>query len=476
MTSPQPVIHWFRRDLRLSDNLALHATAASGRPVLPVFILDPALLRGDRFSVARLSFMLKALASLSDAVRKRGGRLLIRHGDPLEVLPQVIDEFSAQAVYINRDYSSYAVKRDASIESVLTIPLHVLDDALLHSPEDIRTQDGRPYVVFTPFKRQWLALPKPEPSDQPEGTLRFFVPDDGESDIPTLGDLGFDATIDVPDVSEAAAQARLANFISESVEQYESRRDQLLVNPFEPSSPQWTSGLSPYLRFGVMSPRQAFHAAVTKRERALSAAARSSVDTWISELVWREFYMHILYHFPHVAHSSFRREYDQVEYRYAPDELSVWQDGRTGYPVVDAAMRQLKTLGWMHNRARMIVASFLTKDLLIYWREGETYFMRHLIDGDPAANNGGWQWSAGTGTDAQPYFRIFNPVSQSQKFDPDGHFIRHWVPELRDVPGQFIHAPWLMPLPPKGYPKPIVDHAFARERTLAAFKAVKAQA
>ncbi|MDK3160627.1 FAD-binding domain-containing protein [Kamptonema cortianum] len=186
--------------------------------------------------------------------------------------------------------------------------------------------------------------------------------------------------------------------------------------------------------------------------------------------------MHILYHFPHVMNTSFRREYEQVEYRHAPEELLAWQEGMTGYPVVDAAMRQLKAIGWMHNRARMITASFLTKDLLIYWREGETYFMRHLIDGDPAANNGGWQWSAGTGTDAQPYFRIFNPMFQSQKFDPEGHYIRHWVPELRNVPTEFIHTPWQMPQPPKDYPKPIVDHYFARDRTLAAFNAVKAQA
>jgi deoxyribodipyrimidine photo-lyase len=190
----------------------------------------------------------------------------------------------------------------------------------------------------------------------------------------------------------------------------------------------------------------------------------------VSELVWREFYVHILYHFPHVLKRNFRDNYEHVEWRDAPDELQAWKDGLTGYPVVDAAMRQLTAMGWMPNRARMIVASFLCKDLMIHWQEGERYFMQWLIDGDPAANNGGWQWTAGVGTDAQPYFRIFNPVSQSQKFDPDGTYIRRWIPELRDVPAKYIHAPWEMDTPPVDYPAPIVDHDFARERTLAAFK------
>ena len=195
--------------------------------------------------------------------------------------------------------------------------------------------------------------------------------------------------------------------------------------------------------------------------------------TWINELIWREFYMHILYHFPHVDRGNFRSEYDALPWRDAPDDLQAWKEGQTGYPIIDAAMRQLAQTGWMPNRARMIVASFLTKDLLIHWQEGERHFLHWLIDGDPAANNGGWQWAAGTGTDAQPYFRIFHPVSQSHKYDPNGDYIRRWIPELRDVPARSIHAPWQMASPPPHYPQPIVDHALARERTLAVFKSLK---
>jgi deoxyribodipyrimidine photo-lyase len=234
-----------------------------------------------------------------------------------------------------------------------------------------------------------------------------------------------------------------------------------------------TSYLSPYFRFGLLSPRQVYWAAQKARTEIASPSRQNSIEAWVSELIWREFYMHILHFFPHVMGSSFRPKYDQLAWRYAEGELQAWQAGMTGYPVVDAAMRQLKTIGWMHNRARMIVASFLTKHLLMDWREGERHFMRWLIDGDPAANNGGWQWVAGTGTDAQPYFRIFNPISQSQKFDPAGIYIRRWIPELRDVPTQYIHAPHQMPTTPRHYPPPIVDHAFARARALAAYQAIK---
>ncbi|WP_343416000.1 deoxyribodipyrimidine photo-lyase [Candidatus Flexifilum breve] len=277
----------------------------------------------------------------------------------------------------------------------------------------------------------------------------------------------------MPDAGEAVALHRLERFTADAIYRYGDTRNRLTAYPFDDLVS--TSALSPYLRFGMLSPRQAYHAAARLLEDAdaLSASERQSIQTWISELAWRDFYNHILYHFPHVLERSFKPEYDRVEYRDAPEEFERWAAGMTGYPVIDAAMRQMNTLGWMHNRARMIVASFLTKDLLIYWRRGDLHFMQHLIDGDLAANNGGWQWSAGTGTDAQPYFRIFNPISQSEQYDPEGEYIRAFVPELRDVLTPYIHAPWTLPTPPKDYPSPMVEHSAARQRTLAAFKKVK---
>jgi len=253
--------------------------------------------------------------------------------------------------------------------------------------------------------------------------------------------------------------------VSNRIYKYGVGRNRLAAELDRDSLPG-TSFLSADLHLGLLSIRETYQAAERTRANADDDLARKSVDAWIGELAWREFYQHVLFHFPHITQGSFRSEYDSLEWRDVPDELQAWKDGQTGYPVVDAAMRQLQKTGWIPNRARMIVASFLTKDLLIDWREGERHFMRWLVDGDLAANNGGWQWTAGTGTDAQPYFRIFNPVSQSRKFDADGAYIRRWVPELRSVPDIFVHAPWEMEQPPADYPLPIVDHSFARQRAL----------
>lgn len=469
---PPPVIHWFRRDLRLDDNLALHAASKSGAPVLPVFIFDPAPLNGKNASPPRTKFLLKALESLNASLHKQGSALLIHHGDPRKILPQVVEETGASAVYFNRDYTPYALKRDAMVANTLSVPVYSFDDALLLAPGEVLKSDGKPFVVFTPFKKRWLATPKPEQVPAPR--LDSFVKRSdftllANTAIPTLTDLGFAPTIEVPDASEAVAIRCLDEFISGRGRAYATRRDDLASDPGDDTQPG-TSFLSPYLRFGIVSPRQTYWAAYEARQMTDDHTERDSLDTWVSELVWREFYMHILFHFPHVLTRNFRDNYEHVAWRDAPDELQAWKNGQTGYPVVDAAMRQLKAMGWMPNRARMIVASFLCKDLLIHWQEGERHFMRWLIDGDPAANNGGWQWTAGTGTDAQPYFRIFNPVSQSQKFDSDGAYIRRWIPELLNVPDGYIHAPWKLPAPPAEYPPPIVDHGFARARTLAAFQ------
>lgn len=469
------VICWFRRDLRISDNSALNAALRSGARVVPLFVFDRALLNSPFAGTPRLSFMLGALQSLDASLRELGSGLVIRQGEPGDVLSRAVREFEAEVVYSNRDYSPYARRRDETVRAALPVPVRMVDDTALRAPGEVLKADGAPYTVFTPFMRQWRDLPPPpRPETQPVPSGAFFR---GEplvyGTIPSLDDLGRAPTLAVPAASETVAQQRLNAFVNGPIFAYDDLRNALVSDPFAAEKPTATSTLSPYLRFGMLSPRQAYWAAQDTLESAVDATARNSVITWINELIWREFYIHILYHFPHVMRGNFRPEYDALQWRDAPDELAAWQEGRTGFPIVDAAMRQLRAIGWMPNRARMIVASFLTKDLLINWREGERHFMQWLIDGDPAANNGGWQWAAGTGTDAQPYFRIFNPVSQSKRFDPDGDYIRHWVPELRDVLAPAIHTPWQMQPPPADYPAPLVDHNIAHERTLAAFKAAK---
>jgi deoxyribodipyrimidine photo-lyase len=471
-----PVIHWFRRDLRLTDNTALTAAVAQGQPVLPVFIFDEAIYKGRFASVPRLAFMLKALRSLDEQLKMHGSRLLVRRGDPRTILRELVARMGASAIYANADYTPYARQRDSEIASTQGVPFHLHDDVALLPPGVVLKGDGSPFMVFTPFKKAWLNIPKA--TIQPAPVAETFVSAesmptlDEWGAVPSLSDLGFAPTINLPEASEAEAGRRLDEFINGRAAAYATGRNVLATERHDDTRPE-SSFLSPYLRFGMLSPRQAYQAARTAYPAAGTATARESLETWVSELVWRDFYMHILYHFPQVLKSNFRPEYDRVEWRQAPAELDRWKAGMTGYPVVDAAMRQLQAMGWMPNRARMIVASFLTKDLLIDWREGERHFMQWLIDGDPAANNGGWQWSAGTGTDAQPYFRIFNPVSQGESYDSEGRYVRRWVPELADVPDKFIHQPWALPAPPVDYPPPMVAHSAARERTLTAFKAVK---
>lgn len=473
MTSA-PVILWFRRDLRLSDHLAIDAALRRNQPIVPLFIFDDGILRSERVGPPRVAFMLAALSSLDADLRAYGARLIVRRGDPLAVLRAVAVETGAQAVYWGADYTPFARQRDARMRDALGLPVEAFDDRLLLHPDEIRTGSGGIYTVYTPFKNRWRALPKRYESPVEYAlTPQSFADLDGlaSHDLPALADLGMASHVPLPEASERAALARLEAYAARKIYDYAEARN-TLANPFDDPR-NGTSSLSPYIRFGLISLRQVRQAAADAYRAARSDQQRQSVDTWFSEIIWHEFYTHILWHFPHAAERNYNEKYDAVVWRDAPDELRAWQDGLTGYPVVDAAMRQLQATGWMHNRARMITASFLTKDLLIDWRLGEQHFMRWLLDGDQAANNGGWQWAAGTGTDAQPYFRIFNPVSQSQKFDPAGTFIRRWIPELRGVPEKFIHAPWLLERPPRDYPPPIVDHGMARERTLAAFAAVK---
>lgn len=472
--SSQPVIFWFRRDLRLDDNVGLHEAIRSGQPIIPLYIIDPRFPRSSRYSHARMAFLLSALNAVDIHLQRYNTTLLVKHGQPLDILQQLIKETNASTLYFNADYTPFATRRDNAVQNSLSIPVKIHDDALLIPPGGVLKDDGEPYVVFTPFKNKWNTLPKPAISTIDISSDHFFNITQLDNDgIPTRKTLGIQTDIPIPPADEAYAQGRLSKYIKSSIDNYSTARNFLPIDPFDDKRPTGSSFLSPYFRLGVLSPRQAYWAARGKYVNIESKTARESIETWVSELTWREFYMHIMAHFPHVNRHNFRDTYDSLEWRDAPEELQAWKDGLTGYPIIDAPMRQLKAIGWMPNRARMIVASFLTKDLLIHWQEGEKHFMQYLLDGDPAANNGGWQWAAGTGTDAQPYFRIFNPVSQSKKFDKDGIYVRHWIPELTDVPDKYIHEPWKMNTPPENYPAPIVNHKLARERTLEAFKAAK---
>ena len=469
------VMHWFRRDLRLEDNCAFNAALNSGEQIVPVFIFDPVILASSRTGAPRVQFLLKALRSLNETLGAYGGRLLVRHGDPVTVLPALTHSFGATAVYAHRDYSPSAQQRDTRVARALDVPFQVVDDVILQPPGSIASNSGQPYRVYTPFMKRWRTLPPPplpQNASLEVGVFHSLTNVDNPG-VPELIDLELKTTINVPDASPAVAQRQLISFVNGPIFGYGHTRNALVSDPFSDNTPVSTSQLSPYLRFGLLSPRAAYWSAQGALASAPDDDARESVNTWINELIWREFYTHILYHFPHVDRGNFRREYDALAWRDAPQEIEAWQRGETGYPVVDAAMRQLRQIGWMPNRARMIVASFLTKDLLIHWQVGERYFMQWLIDGDPAANNGGWQWAAGTGTDAQPFFRIFNPVLQSKRYDSHGNYIRRWVPELEKVPNKHIHTPWKLASPPSDYPSPIVDHRFARERALAAYHAVR---
>jgi deoxyribodipyrimidine photo-lyase len=466
-------VWWLRRDLRLTDNQALQAALESADQVVPLFILDPALHRSPYVGEKRLAFLYASLQALDSDLRRRGGRLIVRQGEPAAVLEQVLQESRAGAVFAEADVSPYARQRDQ--RAAQSLPLTLVGFPSVHPPGAVLKADGTPYTVFTPFSKAWKALPFPFVSETAAADAPISTPQTLSSlSIPQppagLPALPFPA-------GEAHAHARLQAFttgLSAPVYAYGEARNNLDV--------EGTSGLSPYLRFGALSARRAASAAYTAMRSAPGEPARRSAETWLNELIWREFYIHILYHFPDARRRSFRAELRKIRWDNNPALFQAWCDGKTGYPVVDAAMRQLSQTGWMHNRARMIVASFLTKDLLIDWRWGERWFMQHLVDGDPASNNGGWQWTAGTGTDAAPYFRVFNPTRQGLEYDPHGATIRRWLPELAGVPTEYIHEPWTMPaavqrqsgcLIGKDYPAPVVDHHQARERVLAVYGQAK---
>jgi deoxyribodipyrimidine photo-lyase len=330
---------------------------------------------------------------------------------------------------------------------------------VVQHPEFIKKADGDPYTVYTPYSKKWKSL-LPESMDITRAPEYILTPEDVSTKaIPDA------PTSDLFPAGETEALKRLEKFVANKIFDYAENRNRTDLDG--------TSALSPYIRFGMLGLRQAVLSAQQARAQAKRAEDKHGAETWLNELIWREFYIQILYHFPHVSKTAFNSSLAYIPWRNDPSEFEAWTQGQTGYPIVDAAMRQLRKTGWMHNRARMIVASFLVKDLLINWQWGERWFMENLLDGDPAANNGGWQWTAGTGTDAAPYFRIFNPILQSKKFDPHGDYIREWVPELLKLDEKDIHTPWESGVDVPGYPAPIVDHKFARERTLDAYKQSK---
>jgi deoxyribodipyrimidine photo-lyase len=442
-------IVWFRRDLRIDDHPALTHAGRDGREVVPLFVIDPALARPS--GAVRLAFMYRSLRSLDASL---GGTLVVRHGDPVDVVATVAAEAGASEVVVSRDYAPYGRRRDARVAERLArdgVAFAGKGSPYAVAPGTVVKDDGTPYAVFTPFSRAWIATGWRDPigrADVDTSAARS-VASDGIPDDPPI-------EADLPEASESAAHARWESFLGDDLDQYDSTRN----TPGRPG----TSRMSPYLRWGQVHSRQLLADLGDARSHAV----------FRSELAWREFYADVLFHDPDSARRNLQRKMDAMALDTdgdALDRFRAWATGTTGYPIVDAGMRQLLATGWMHNRVRMITASFLVKDLHLPWQWGARHFMQHLVDGDLASNQHGWQWTAGTGTDAAPYFRVFNPASQSERFDPDGDYIRRWVPELAELTGKEIHAPAGSRTGlPAGARPPMVDHAAERVEALKRYR------
>ncbi len=444
---------WIRRDVRLEHNVALAAALESADRVLPVFVLDPALLASPYVSEKRLAFLLGGLRELDDSLRERGSRLVVRRGPPQRELSRLLRETKAEAIYCEQDVSPYARSRDRSLKD--SLPLKGVWGLSYLSPREALKPDGSPYTQFTAYSRAWRRDAAEHSPSIRKAPPKLTDVSDVESD-PLPPAKSIDPILFPP--GEKEAKRRLSHFLRGPIHSYADDRNRLDL--------EGTSKLSPYLRFGMISAQRAVTAAFDAIEKASGKSAKKGAETWLSELIWREFYISVLYHFPEARKESFRAEGRLLRWRDDEDSFAAWCAGETGYHAVDAGMRELSHTGFMHNRARMITASFLTKHLLIDWRRGERWFMQQLVDGDPAANNGGWQWTAGTGTDAAPYFRVFNPVLQGKRFDPEGRYVKRWLPELEDRPKDLVHEPI----------RPIVSHIEARIRALGAFKQAQQRA
>jgi deoxyribodipyrimidine photo-lyase len=462
------VIHWFRRDLRIRDNTALDQAATRAECVLPVFILEDAFRTGPDVGAARLAFLLQSLESLRRNLAELGYPLIVRAGRAEAEIPKLCQELRAEAVFCNRRYEPYAQARDSRVFQALNgmgIGFEVFKDAVIWEEQDLLTQAGRPFTVFTPYARAWRARKVPQPRPPLPRASGAFPPVPSDPLPHDPAQLGHPLRQSLPAAGERAAQDCLRQFLKSGLSEYARARDF--------PAQDGTSQLSAHLRCGTIGIRSIL-AKIALANADSSREQRASSDVFVNELIWREFYLQILANFPHVMKGSFRPEYDALAWSEEEPHFDAWCAGQTGFPIVDAAMRCLNATGWMHNRLRMITAMFLTKDLLISWQRGERHFMQQLVDGDMAANNGGWQWSAGTGTDAAPYFRIFNPVRQGQKFDPDGQFVRQWLPELEAVPKNLVHQPWKLSAGdrPRGYPERIVAHEMQRPKCLAMYQKV----
>jgi deoxyribodipyrimidine photo-lyase len=470
------VLFWHRRDLRLDDNVGLSAARQQSPKVVGVFCLDPQILGAEDVAPVRVTYLLGCLQALQTSYQQAGGQLLILHTSPVTGIPKLAKALSAVAVYWNRDVEPYAQTRDLDVEVALKsqgIAVQQFWDQLLHAPDAIRTGAGQVYTVFSPFGRNWLGQPKPDPLPAITGLVSLTslaqtqATQLGVLPLPTAAALGFHWSAElVLAPGEQAAQTQLNAFCENTIADYQDARNYPAV--------AGTSYLSAALKFGVIGIRRVWQATVVATAHCRTETARSGIHTWRQELAWREFYQHVLYAFPELATGPYRQPFKDFPWQNNSDQFQAWCEGMTGYPIVDAAMRQLNLTGWMHNRCRMIVASFLTKDLLIDPRWGEKYFMQRLIDGDLAANNGGWQWSASSGMDPKP-IRIFNPTSQAQKFDGKAEYIRRWLPELSRVATADLVTGNIAKTEVQqyGYTLPIVDHNLQQRRFKELYKQQK---
>jgi deoxyribodipyrimidine photo-lyase len=473
----RPIIVWFRRDLRTDDHAALYHASREGAPIIPLFIFDADLIRALPSDGAAFNYQAESLLELGAKLESLGGRLITRCGKVLDVHKSLLKETQPAALYFNRDYEPYARERDMKVEELYRkagAEVRSFKDMVVHEPDEVLTLKGEPYVVFTPFANAWKRAPHPLPFGRPKP---FITPPVPAEQLQGAKELGKPVRISSPAApgGEKEAHRRWRSFLQSAINSYSEGRD-------IPSA-DGTSRMSVALRFGCISVRRMLEdcgQALT----AASPAEKESIRKFVDELIWREFYQAVLYHYPGLVQSSFRAEFDSMPWRSSAKLFEAWTEGRTGFPMVDAGMRQLTQTGWMHNRVRMVVASFLTKDMRHDWRKGAAYFEQKLMDIETASNIGGWQWSASSGVDPKP-LRIFNPRLQSERFDPQGSYIRKFVPELRRVPAQFIHAPHTMPpllqkelgcVIGRDYPKPILDHQSASaeyKRIFASLKAIR---